>query len=698
MDELKRGKKLISDNLLNAYAELQKRAFSNLEKDIVIEDEKFKVDSELPAEGIMQDCEFGMIMIATRKFLIDNNFLKPTKSETEKFEKLIQKIVRKTILRTLVKEDIDSKGKLDKSPIFFSGYPYDRQKKGIVYYPANLDAAMLIVGFLMLATENYNNILNEEIDLKDRPKTLPDYATTLHNISIYIISVGIEYAHSCIVVVGKEAKGFSCDPTSVVNPKGEIILSDVDRLFFTWTASETINDFRDWNKYLRQLSPPIPVSEISKNINSLIAQLQPNIVWCHDTFFERFKSLRSLQEIEDVAKLISNKEFGNAQLQYGDQLKEHFDHVYHLPQFATIKSISTEELDYQNEIKIIIDKIKFLITKDLENSKILDVKLEDDPDLFFTLTREYELGNIGEKGYKDDAFYPLIVRSISGLLLSHCKRNSTDGRCNEVFDEQFKFLDYLINKMIDMRPTDGDKLWSIAEGVPFILYGTQRTMYALITTYDLLEILDKNLNKTDDIIISEIKQALANSIATNLFNDELISKLKKMGDISRPQFDAKQIYEEPEWAGMVNPEIKQILNNKLVLLAKEIINPITQAFMDDNASEIIGLKTELDNYAKHGSYNKIKTLHSTANNSFRKLCKLVGLPEGGESLNRQSISLALYEYYIDQFLSSKFYFHSSKFESMNKWNKTTPDVDGDPKKNVIDILENIKTIKNNIEK
>src|SRR5262249_18733345 len=88
-------------------------------------------------------------------------------------------------------------------------------------------------------------------------------------------------------------------------------------------------------------------------------------------------------------------------------------HVYHISQFAAIRSLVPGGVDLA-EVQLIADKLEGLVSTSIMDSGL---DASDDEELFKTLTRNYWLGSWAQSlEYRDDAWYPLVVRSLAGLL------------------------------------------------------------------------------------------------------------------------------------------------------------------------------------------------------------------------------------------------------------------------------------------
>ena len=473
------------------------RALEHYPKSLEVKDNKEDVENTtLSSSGPLQDCEFGMILLLAREWL-GNDFFDESGSTSERFEWVIRSLVDSTITR-LLKPNLKNEGGGGKRTAFFTGEPYTQHSRGRKY-SANLDAAMIVLAFLALAVKHLDEPLSQaDHSLQPRDVDLPGWVKSQRDAAIFIIIEGLRYATECRVVAGGKFIGFTCDPDSNrESPTDGCLEEEVDRLFFTWTACETINDMIDWRKeYLAPRSaelPPTAVSELNDLIGELETTLHQAADWCESVFLEKFKNLELPDPTDLVAKIDELGVDGvpsTDQQQSIDQLKEIVQNVYHLSQYAAIRSLVPQKIELY-EVKTISDKLDVLVKQSIIGSRLDEAR---NPKLFSTLTREYNLGKSNLDPYVDDAWYPLVMRSLSGLL----SRTLDDfgGRFSrrEVFELTVSFrrsLQEHFRNMNKRRPVGGSagadgKLWSFVSGQPYVLYATQRTIFALMKYEEFL--------------------------------------------------------------------------------------------------------------------------------------------------------------------------------------------------------------------
>jgi len=495
----------INRQIVDAAQEMFDRAISGTtsgpeitDNDITIIDEK----ENLPQCGPLQDCEFGMILVLARHWCqrgsVESEFF-----NSPRFEQTVLLLVRRAIDRTLqidkqksrVDEGGEGKKKLDgKLTAFFTGEPYTEHKKNtnkrFDQYSANLDAAMITIAFLAPAVSQYNDKLAV---LNYSASGLPDWVNTLRDAALYVILDGLNYAIDCQIIVGNKCQGFTSDPrTRDEHPSdgGFAPENENDRLFFTWTACETIKDMTLWrDSYLEQpVSPPPPPAAVAE-LKSLIKQLEDALLqaatWCKSYFYKRFEEF----EVPETKPLVELGWVAEQEEQI-NQMARDVLHVYHMSQYAAIRSLAPEGVTL-DEVRTIVDKLDELVKKSVMVSKL---DASDDPALFRTLTRDYSLGSSNPNPYQDDAWYPLVVRSLSGLLsrtLQGFERRALRSDVETLTNTFEDSLRYHVTNLLARRPdggTDGPngKLWSFAINSPYVLYATQRTIFALMTYGDFL--------------------------------------------------------------------------------------------------------------------------------------------------------------------------------------------------------------------
>src|SRR6185369_16375746 len=142
--------------------------------------------------------------------------------------------------------DLKNEGGRGKHVSFFTGEPYTQHSRG-KKYSANLDAAMIAIAFLILAVNRFHEQLSKDRPPQIKDVPIPEWIQNQRDAVLFIIIEGLEYASQCRVIPSGKFLGFTCDPESNQDrPADGGLELDVDRLFFTWTACETINDVMTW--------------------------------------------------------------------------------------------------------------------------------------------------------------------------------------------------------------------------------------------------------------------------------------------------------------------------------------------------------------------------------------------------------------------------------------------------------------------
>jgi hypothetical protein len=496
------------------------RAVEHYPKSLEIADNKEDVENTtLSSGGPLQDCEFGMILLLVREWLGDG-FLDDSGIPSEKFDWVITSLVESTISRLLKPNLKNEGGGGGKRTAFFTGEPYTQHSRG-KKYSANLDAAMIVLSFLALAVKHLDEPLSQAShSLQLRDVELPGWVKSQRDVALHIIIEGLRYATECRVVPGDKFIGFTCDPESKrERPTDGCLEEDVDRLFFTWTACETINDMIGWREdYLAPRSaalPPLAVSELNHLIGDLQTTLHQAADWCANVFLEKFKNLELPDPTDLVAKIDELGVDGvpSVDQQYSiDQLKTIVQNVYHLSQYAAIRSLVPQKIEL-HEVKTISDKLDVLVKQSIIGSKLDEAR---NPKLFSTLTREYNLGKSNLDPYVDDAWYPLVMRSLSGLLARTLDDFGSRFSRREVFELTVSFrrsLQEHFRNMIKRRPVGGSvgvdgKLWSFVSGQPYVLYATQRTIFALMKYEEFLTAVEDFQKEEPDAEKKEAELAM----------------------------------------------------------------------------------------------------------------------------------------------------------------------------------------------
>jgi hypothetical protein len=529
---------LIQKQIIDATREMFDRAISSVPADsdatedhLIIADDKDELGFK--KVGSLQDCEFGMILVLAREWCnsagIETEFF-----NSSRFEQVVLLLVNRVVDRVLQvdqqKARLNDGGEGKKKPdgkltAFFTGEPYTEKGK-LDKCSANLDAAMITIAFLAPAVSQYNEQL---VKYDYKLQGLPDWAQNLRDAALYAILDGLRYALDCQILVNKKCQGFTCDPnTRDLYPAdgGFTAEREYDRLFFTWTACETIREIAKWREsYLKNPPPPRPPQAAIDEFEPLIKQLEEALLqaasWCKSNFYTRFEEF----EVPETKELIE-REWSPGKQEDINKLEKKVQHVYHISQYAAIRSLAPEGITL-NEVRTVVDKLDTLV-----QTSIMDSGLDasDDKFLFKTLTREYWLGTSRQDSYTDDAWYPLVVRSLSGLLSRTLggigrkySRTDVDDLTN-AFEESLKWH---VDKLLQRRPEGGEdgKLWSFAYGQPYVLYATQRTVFALITYGDFLtEVARFRTGVVAPVAVGGLRQEMS-SRAAQMLADTLLSPI-----------------------------------------------------------------------------------------------------------------------------------------------------------------------------
>jgi len=484
---------------------------------------------DLGTSGNLQDCEFGMILLLVREWLREESFEDEFLASIRgpEFSKAIIALVGRVVDRILRHQQSDEGGEgHNKQRSFFIGEPYTRYKKDpkdrASKYSANLDAAMITLAFLAPAIEQFNEELAKH-EFDSRGLDLADWVKSLRDAALFVILEGLRYALDCRVFKNGSFQGFTSDPKSNADrPEDGGIELDNDRLFFTWTACETINDMTAWRDSFinKRHAAEVPESAVTES-KSLIKELESSLVqsaeWCETHFLPQFQEF----VVPDTSELVrAVTQLGDRRLDeltpQIDKMENSVQYVYHLSQYAAIRSLAPERVSL-DEVRLIADKLDRLV-----NTSILDSLLDisSNEELFRTLTRRYSLGISNPIGYADDAWYPLVVRSLSGLFSRTLGEIGKRFVRSEVLDLTRTFqrnIEGHVGKMTSRRPRvedEGDEqLWSFAKDSPYVLYATQRTIFALMQYGTFLQSVDEFLRKGDDRREEEMAMILARRFA-----------------------------------------------------------------------------------------------------------------------------------------------------------------------------------------
>jgi hypothetical protein len=481
----------------------------------------------------LTNCEFGMILLLTNDWfrsesLEDDFYAAIDKAE---YELVVPNLVGRVVNRVLPQKQ-DHEGGEGHQICFFTGEPYTKYQKGrATKFSAHLDAAMITLTFLALAVEQFNEPLTK-VEYQKEQAAVPEWVNSLRDAALFVILEGLKYATECRVIHNGKFLGFTSDPVSNRNsPENGGLEKEYDRLFFSWTACETINDMRAWREsYLGSDIPQPPPLKANEDLKSLIKELEESLThaaeWCADHFLPEFEKF-TIEDTRDVIRQVNQ-----AQLK-GVKFDEHVakrvantaayvQHVYHFSQYAAIRSLVPEKLTLE-EVRTIADRLDRLVQTSIMSSGLDDSKQED---LFGTLTRTYSLGESNSNDYADDAWYPLVVRSVAGLLsrtLSDFRGKYSRSEVQALTLMFQRSLDVHLSNLLVRRPNvveEGDeKLWSFANDQPYVLYATQRTIFALMQYAGFVNAIDRFQAEEPDVDRREEELSLlvARRLATDYF-------------------------------------------------------------------------------------------------------------------------------------------------------------------------------------
>src|SRR6266851_5953575 len=111
----------------------------------------------------LQDCEFGMILLLVNKWFRteshESEFF--TSIDSGNYERVVVDLVRRVVGRIIPRKQ-DQDGGEGSGLCFFTGEPYTKyDKRTVIKYSANLDAAMITLAFLAPAVERFNEELTK---------------------------------------------------------------------------------------------------------------------------------------------------------------------------------------------------------------------------------------------------------------------------------------------------------------------------------------------------------------------------------------------------------------------------------------------------------------------------------------------------------------------------------------------------------
>jgi len=657
----------IEDHIVKAVNELIRRAYAGEDGELEILDRK----EDAPLSGTVQDCEFGLMVLTVRGWLTERGSqLLGGLGDSERIKKLVVALAQRTIERITRTNVLDfGGGDLKGSPVFFSGDPYTLSKvRKVDVFSANLDSAMLIIAFLAAALEEFDDDLalvefkgNESFDKRN--------IKTLKTAALFVCNEGLLYASKCRVYDQDRFVGYTCDPASnVANPSTGSI-DEYDRLFFSWTACETIHELSNWTSYLDLVEKSGTAPSFLKDTRTLLEDLQQDLKrassWCSESFLDRFRVVEGPpvgRIVSEVGKLGQNEAPGSDLDKELDRLAKYVTHVYHLSQYAAIRSIEPLGISIR-EVRDIVTLLDTIVGQHILSSG-LDAATH--PRLFQALSRYYSLGSSSREPYKDDAYFPLVVRSLSGLLTRTITTLGTVATRDEVSTLVLEFQRSLrarYDNLIERRPEPveaGDEyLWSFAAGNPFVLYATQRTVFSLLEYAKFLQTMESRRDKVPrEKIEVEMRDLLAKSFADVLVGpviDKFIqsapflmetSSLLVSGDGQGVQLQLP--LPEPKWAHSVILAILTEFKSEFEG-QQQIYESLRQ-----RANSLVEFRKKLHEARTKSSNAKVARVAKAMESSMANLLKTRGFRRLDEANEWDSDTLVpvLLDYLFRQFVSS----------------------------------------------
>jgi hypothetical protein len=241
-----------------------------------------------------------------------------------------------------------------------------------------------------------------------------------------------------------------------------------------------------------------------------------------------------------------------------ENVEAYVQHVFHMSQYAAIRSLWPTQVTI-DEVADLCDRLDLLVTGDILGSN-LDASKQ--ATLFLTLTRAYRLGKRVPETltYDDDAYYPLVVRSMAALLTRTMDRLVEHASRSEISDVVVTFRRVLRihhKNLIGRRPANvEDKdLWSFTAGQPYILYATQRTIFALLAYAAFLEKMDDwDKPESNAMLEGEVRNVLSRALMDNIFGKaikEIASLAMTQSSGRRGQFEnAVGLLPRADWAAL----------------------------------------------------------------------------------------------------------------------------------------------------
>jgi hypothetical protein len=216
------------------------------------------------------------------------------------------------------------------------------------------------------------------------------------------------------------------------------------------------------------------------------------------------------------------------------------DYVFTISHYAAIRSIRSEDLSVA-EVRGVANSLDSVVRIQILDSG-LDRSRNDQ--LIWALTRIYKLGSISKVEYPDDAYYPLVVRSLAGLLsrtLQDLREGEDETSIRSLVDFFHDALHFHCNRMLERRPSDDEDkdLWSYAVGTyvdsEYVLYATQRTLFSLIEYLEFLaeveraQLVTRSSATSTAEIEGRLVDLLAKNFARQLMSTEVTNLLATIG-------------------------------------------------------------------------------------------------------------------------------------------------------------------------
>ncbi len=508
----------IKTRIVNVTNEMLRRAMSH--DPLRIEDEK---DPKLfNSEGILQDCEFGLNLLLVKDWMLEMQApLKGELADHEKIEEIVIALAKRMVDRVFNKTNEDQGGNDPDSPAFFSGDPYTKEeyrdgRMTEVRFRSNLDAAMIMTAFTMRVLQQYSQkLVAESCIVKSQ---LATWVENLRDELLLLCNEALVYADKCKVMENGVFAGFTLDPT--INTPEFDPISKHDRLFFTWTACETIFDLKSWIPYLDSITCEREIAlQISRKINRFDNYLADASVWCGDAFFDEF---RSLKKPGDIGQYISEMKGvlrpSEGQKKRKIEIQDYILHVYHLSQYLSIRSLSPLDIQF-TETEIICNKLSSLVLEDIIASGL---DSSEDKFIYPMLSRLYA-DNFDFPCYLDDAYYPLVLRALStavvrvmdGFNKTRVGKEKSEVFLDELSDKLDRHYKNLVSRVASSKADT--HLWSYARGNPYTFYATQRTIFSLIAYADFLIKLGERQDVSSPIPSTEggrFHESMAMSLAS----------------------------------------------------------------------------------------------------------------------------------------------------------------------------------------